>query len=58
VQVDFAGQKTISRVVVYTLQDNVTAPVEPTDAMTFTSYGVVDFTVEAWNGGSWACWAR
>ncbi len=31
VQINFNGSKTINRVVVYTLQDNYTAPVEPTD---------------------------
>jgi hypothetical protein len=53
VQVDFAGAKTIDSVVVYTLQDNWPSPVEPTDAMTFTSFGVVDFTVQGWNGDAW-----
>jgi uncharacterized delta-60 repeat protein len=53
VQVDFSGTKTIDRVVVYTLQDNYASPAEPTDAMTFTQYGIVDFTVEAWNGTAW-----
>jgi glucose/arabinose dehydrogenase len=53
VQVDFDGAKTLDRVVVYTLQDNWPSPVEPTDAMTFTSFGVVDFTVQGWNGAAW-----
>ena len=52
-QVVFNGLKSIDRVVVYTLQDNATNPVEPTDAMTFTSFGIVDFTVEGWNGSAW-----
>jgi len=52
-QVDFFGTQTINKVIVYTLQDNVTSPVEPTDSMTFTSYGVVDFTVQGWNGSAW-----
>ena len=52
-QVDFSGTKTIDRVVVYTLQDNPSAPREPTDSMTFTNYGIVDFDVEAWNGSAW-----
>jgi hypothetical protein len=53
VQVDFNGYKSIDRVVVYTLQDNVASPVEPTDAMTFGTYGVRDFTVQGWNGSAW-----
>src|SRR5688500_19961817 len=40
IQVAFpGGRQTIDRVVVYTLQDNYAAPAEPTDTMTFTSYG-------------------
>ncbi|HSD00675.1 MAG TPA: Ig-like domain repeat protein [Casimicrobiaceae bacterium] len=53
VQINFNGQKTIDHVVVYTLQDNYQAPVEPTDGMTFTKYGVTDFQVQAWNGSGW-----
>ncbi len=52
-QVNFAGPKTINRVVVYTLQDNYNSPVEPTDTMTFSLYGVVDFTVQGWDGSAW-----
>ena len=29
------------------------SPVEPTEAMTFTTYGITDFDVQYWNGGSW-----
>jgi hypothetical protein len=53
VQITFDGVKSIDRVVVYTLQDNYGSPAEPTDAMTFTQYGVRDFTVQGWNGASW-----
>ena len=53
VQINFSGSKTIDHVVVYTVQDNYTAPVEPTDTMTFSLYGVTDFTVDAWTGSSW-----
>jgi hypothetical protein len=52
-QVSFSGMKSIDRVVVYTLQDNYTAPVEPDDTMTFSAYGIVDFTVQGWDGSSW-----
>ena len=45
VQIIFNGSKTIERVVVYTLQDTYTSPVEPTDSMTFSKYGITDFTV-------------
>jgi hypothetical protein len=38
---------------VYTLQDNYTSPVEPTDTMTFSLYGIADFAVQGWNGSAW-----
>ena len=53
VQIDFNGSKTIDRVVVYTLQDNYSSPMEPTDTLTFSAYGVTAFTVEGWNGSGW-----
>jgi hypothetical protein len=52
-QINFNGSKTINRVVVYTLQDNYTNPVEPTDTMTFSLYGITAFTVQGWNGSAW-----
>jgi hypothetical protein len=52
-QVNFAGQKTIDRVVVYSLQDNPANPIEPSDTATFASYGVTDFTVQGWTGAAW-----
>ena len=53
VQILFNGSKTIDRVVVYTVQDNYSSPIEPTDTLTFTAYGVTDFTVQGWNGSAW-----
>jgi hypothetical protein len=53
VQIDFNGTQTIDRVVVYSPQDNYTSPVEPTDGMTFTTYGVRDYTIQGWNGSAW-----
>ena len=53
VQINFNGSKTLDRVVVYTVQDNYNNPVEPTDTMTFSLYGVTDFTVQGWNGSAW-----
>ena len=52
-QINFNGSKTIDRVVVYTLQDNYNNPIEPTDTLTFTAYGVTDFTVQGWDGRAW-----
>ena len=52
-QINFSGNKTIDRIVVYTLQDNYANPIEPTDALTFTQYGITAFRVQTWNGSSW-----
>jgi len=53
VQINFNGQKTIDRVVLYSMQDAYTSPVEPTDAQTFSLYGTTGFTVQTWNGSTW-----
>ena len=55
VQINFGvgGTKTVDRVVVYTLQDNYTNPIEPTDTLTFSTWGVTDFTVQGWDGSAW-----
>ncbi len=54
VEIDFNGIKSIDHVIVYTLQDNYGSPLPPTDTMTFTQYGITDFTVLGSNGGgSW-----
>jgi RHS repeat-associated protein len=52
-QVTFNGSKTIDEIDVFTLQDNFSNPSEPTESMTFTQYGIVDFQVQYWNGLSW-----
>jgi M6 family metalloprotease-like protein len=53
VQIRFSGQRTINQVVVYTVQDNYSNPVEPSDSTTFTLYGLTDFDVQSWNGAAW-----
>jgi hypothetical protein len=53
VQIAFPGMRTIDRVVVYSVQDNYTSPVEPSDTKTFTLYGLKGFQVQGWNGTSW-----
>ena len=52
-QVSFSGSKTINEIDVFTLQDDLYNPVEPTENKTFSSYGIVDFQVQYWNGSSW-----
>jgi hypothetical protein len=52
VVVNFGINQSISEVDVYSLQDNYTSPVEPTDSMTFNYYGLTDFQVQIPDGGS------
>ena len=52
-QMDFNGSKTIDEIDVFTLQNNYANPSEPTEAMTFSSYGVTGFEVQYWNGSAW-----
>jgi hypothetical protein len=52
-QVDFGGSKTINEINVFTIQDDYPNPVEPTDSMTFTQYGVTAFDVQYWDGSQW-----
>jgi RHS repeat-associated protein len=51
-EVDFSGSKTIDEIDVFTLQDNYTSPSDPTTSMTFSLYGIVDFQLQYWDGGS------
>jgi hypothetical protein len=53
VEVRFNGLQTIDEVDVFTLQDSYAAPVEPTQSMTFSLYGLRDFRVEYWTGTAW-----
>lgn len=53
VEIAFAGAQTIEEVDVFTLQDSYNSPSEPTSDMTFSGYGIVDFTVEYWTGSGW-----
>ena len=53
VQVSFNGSKTINEIDVFTLQDNYASPSEPTETMTFSQYGIVDFKVQYWDGSAW-----
>jgi hypothetical protein len=53
VQIDFEGNKTINEIDVFSLQDNYASPVEPTESMTFSLYGLSGYEVQYWNGTSW-----
>jgi RHS repeat-associated protein len=52
-QIDFNGSQTIDEIDIFTLQDNYASPSEPTEAMTFSLYGVTGFEAQYWNGSSW-----
>lgn len=52
-EVGFDTLKSIREISVTTLQDGYLAPLEVTDAMTFSKYGLVDFSVEYWTGSAW-----
>lgn len=54
IQIDFDGSKTLSEIVVTTLQDNYASPVEPYVNQTFSGYGIRDFGVWYWNGSGWS----
>ena len=54
IEVRFAGFKTIDEVSVYSMQDNYSAPVEPTPAMTFIYWGLRAFEVQYWDGSGLA----
>ena len=53
VDVTFNGSKTIDEVDVFSLQDAWANPSEPTATLTFTAYGLADFTVQYWTGTAW-----
>ena len=52
-QIDFNDSKTIDEIDVFTAQDNWQNPSEPTESMTFSTYGLTAFDVQYWNGSSW-----
>jgi hypothetical protein len=52
-EIVFNGTKTIDEVAVFSVQDNYKSPAEPIETMTFTKYGLVDFTLQYWTGSAW-----
>ena len=52
-QVTFNGPKSINEIDVFTLQDNFTAPIDPTSALTFSKYGITAFDLQYWDGAAW-----
>jgi hypothetical protein len=56
VQINFFGSKTIDRVVVYSVQEELKnfGGIDPTDSDNCYVYVLADFTVQGWNGNDWA----
>ena len=54
VQVNFSASKSITEIDVFTVQDAYASPQEPTEAMTFTQYGITAFEVQTWTGSAWS----
>ena len=52
-QVDFAGNKTIGEIDVFTVQDDYANPVNATDTQTFSAWGITAFDVQYWDGSAW-----
>jgi hypothetical protein len=52
-QIDFNGSKTINEIDVFTVRDDISNSVEPTESDTFNLYGITAFDVQYWNGSSW-----
>ncbi len=53
VEVAFTGSKTVDEINVFTVQDAYASPAEPTEAMTFRSYGLTAYEVQYWDGSGW-----
>jgi hypothetical protein len=53
VEINFGQMRNISEIIVYSIQDNYTAPIEPDNFLTFTLYGLTNFAVQGWNGSTW-----
>ena len=52
-QADFGASRSVAEIDVFTVQDAYTNPLEPTQAMTFSQYGITDFEVQYWTGSIW-----
>ncbi|MBF0432221.1 MAG: SGNH/GDSL hydrolase family protein [Fibrobacteria bacterium] len=52
-QIEFDGEKVIDEIDVFTVQDAVTNPVEPTEDLTFTLLGITDFSLQYFKDSAW-----
>jgi hypothetical protein len=53
IEIAFNGAKTIDEVSVFSMQDNYSAPTEPTPTLAFVSWGLRAFEAQYWNGTAW-----
>ncbi len=53
IRIDFPAVRTLTEVDVFTIQDAYQNPAEPTEALTFSTYGITAFDVQYWNGSTW-----
>ena len=49
-EVQFAGERAIDEVNLFSLQDHFQQPAEPTPDMGFSRFGITNFHVKYWNG--------
>ena len=45
--------RTVAEIDVFTAQDASANPLEPTETLTFSQYGITDFEVQYWTGSAW-----
>jgi hypothetical protein len=53
IQVAFSSAKTIDRIDVFTVPDDVATTVDPAPTKIFTLYGITAFDVQYWSGSAW-----
>ena len=53
-EVNFNGSQTIDEIDLFGVQDSYASPITPTQALTFSLYGLTGFDIQYWNGGAWA----
>ncbi|HEV7763583.1 MAG TPA: hypothetical protein VGQ76_01150 [Thermoanaerobaculia bacterium] len=52
-QVNFSENRNLTKIYVYTVQDDLSSPVDPSHLLQFQKYGITDFQVQYWNGSAW-----
>ena len=52
-QLDMGSVQSVAEINVFSIQDNYASPVEPTEDLTFSLYGLKSFEVQFWTGSAW-----